>query len=97
VRLYQRFLGSSEVQETLNSSRSPLAAITVLKKICDSADSPELRCVCLCDLPRRVRVRVEIMGSHNCGIVGKSQLVLMMIDPMISTRTRSCDGAESRV
>jgi hypothetical protein len=42
-------------------------------------------------------VRGEIMGSHNCGIVGKSQLVLMMIDPMISTRTRSCDGAESRV
>jgi hypothetical protein len=28
------------------------------------------------------------MGSQNCGIVGKSQSVLMMIDPMISTRTR---------
>jgi|EP01047_Picozoa_sp_COSAG01_P080535 hypothetical protein len=35
-----------------------------------------------------VWVRVEIMGSQNCGIVGKSQSVLMMIDPMISTRTR---------
>jgi hypothetical protein len=28
------------------------------------------------------------MGSQNCRIVGKSQPVLMMIDPIISTRTR---------
>eukprot|EP01047_Picozoa_sp_COSAG01_P054562 COSAG01_NODE_5977_length_3921_cov_3.697541_5_plen_130_part_00 len=35
-----------------------------------------------------VRVRVEIMGSHKCRIVGKSQSVLMMISPMIFTRTR---------
>jgi hypothetical protein len=34
-------------------------------------------------------VRVEIMGSQNCGIVGKSQPVLMMINPIISTRTRT--------
>jgi hypothetical protein len=33
-------------------------------------------------------VRVVIMGSQKCGIVGKSQPVLSMIDPMISTRTR---------
>eukprot|EP01047_Picozoa_sp_COSAG01_P011636 COSAG01_NODE_511_length_16061_cov_15.815875_9_plen_43_part_00 len=35
-----------------------------------------------------VRVRVEIMGSPKCGIVGKSQSVLVMIDPMIFTRSR---------
>jgi hypothetical protein len=33
-------------------------------------------------------VRVEIMGSPKCRIVGDSQSVLIMIDPMISTRTR---------
>jgi hypothetical protein len=37
-----------------------------------------------------LRVRVEIMGSQNCRIVGKSQLVLLiMINPIIFTRTRS--------
>ena len=35
-----------------------------------------------------VRVRVEIVGSQKCGIVGKSLSVLGMIDPMISNRTR---------
>jgi hypothetical protein len=34
-----------------------------------------------------LRVRVEIMGSQKCRIVGKSQSVLMMINPMIFTRT----------
>ena len=34
------------------------------------------------------RVRVEIIGSQNCRIVGKSQSVLIMINPIISTRTR---------
>jgi hypothetical protein len=29
------------------------------------------------------------MGSQKCRIVGKSQPVLIMIDPMISTRTRN--------
>jgi hypothetical protein len=29
------------------------------------------------------------MGSQKCGIVGKSQPVLIMIDPIISTRTRN--------
>jgi hypothetical protein len=33
-----------------------------------------------------VRARVEIMGSQTCRIVGKSQSVLMMINPIISTR-----------
>jgi hypothetical protein len=37
---------------------------------------------------RRIRVRVEIMGSQKCGIVGESQPVLMMIHPVISTRNR---------
>eukprot|EP01047_Picozoa_sp_COSAG01_P018566 COSAG01_NODE_1008_length_12157_cov_17.425029_13_plen_120_part_01 len=31
-----------------------------------------------------IRARVEIMGSQKCGIGGKSQLVLWMINPMIS-------------
>jgi hypothetical protein len=35
-----------------------------------------------------VRVRVEIMGSQKCRIVGKSQSVLIMIDPITFTRTR---------
>jgi hypothetical protein len=34
-------------------------------------------------------VRVEIMGSQKCRIVGKSQSVLIMISPIISTRTRT--------
>eukprot|EP01047_Picozoa_sp_COSAG01_P020908 COSAG01_NODE_1196_length_11303_cov_16.500714_14_plen_63_part_00 len=36
-----------------------------------------------------VRVRVEIMGSQTCRIAGKSQSVLIMINPMIFTRTRT--------
>jgi hypothetical protein len=42
-------------------------------------------------LPRGgwIRVRVEIMGSQKCGIVGESQPVLMMINPIIFTRTRT--------
>jgi hypothetical protein len=35
-----------------------------------------------------IRVRVEIMGSSNCRIVGESQPVLIMINPIIFTRTR---------
>jgi hypothetical protein len=30
---------------------------------------------------------VEIMGSQNCRTAGESQSVLMMIDPIIFTRT----------
>jgi hypothetical protein len=42
-----------------------------------------------------LRVRVEVMGSHKCGIVGESQPVLIMINPMIFTRTRmSCACAQ---
>eukprot|EP01047_Picozoa_sp_COSAG01_P042232 COSAG01_NODE_3675_length_5804_cov_4.926919_5_plen_174_part_00 len=43
--------------------------------------------------PELIRVRVKIVGSQKCGIVGKSQSALIMIDPIISTRTRSFDGA----
>jgi hypothetical protein len=46
---------------------------------------------CLC-----VRVRVEIMGSQKCGFVGKSQPVLMMINPIIFTRTRTERVFETR-
>jgi hypothetical protein len=35
------------------------------------------------------RVRVEIMGSQQCGIVGKSQPGLVMIDPVNFTRARA--------
>jgi hypothetical protein len=35
-----------------------------------------------------IRVRVEIMGLQKCRIVGKYQSVLMMINPVIFTRTR---------
>jgi hypothetical protein len=37
----------------------------------------------------RLRVRVEIMGPGKHGNVGKSQPVLIMINPMIFTRTRT--------
>jgi hypothetical protein len=37
-----------------------------------------------------LRVRGEIMGAGNCENVGESQSVLIVIDPMISPRTRSC-------
>eukprot|EP01047_Picozoa_sp_COSAG01_P090733 COSAG01_NODE_22515_length_852_cov_1.183267_2_plen_132_part_00 len=50
--------------------------------------------------PIDVRVRVKIMGSQTCRNVGKSQSVLIMINPMISTRTRICTryagGAQGR-
>jgi hypothetical protein len=36
-----------------------------------------------------LRVRVEIMGSQTCGIVEKVQPVLIMINPIIFTRTRT--------
>ncbi|KAH3723324.1 DNA excision repair protein ERCC-6-like [Pelomyxa schiedti] len=36
VRLYKEFLGTDEITAVLSRSRSPLAALTVLKKICDS-------------------------------------------------------------
>ena len=36
-----------------------------------------------------IGVRVEILGWQKCGIVGKSQRLLMMIDPVIFTRTRT--------
>jgi hypothetical protein len=29
------------------------------------------------------------MGSHKCGIVGKSQSILIVLNPIIFTRTRS--------
>jgi hypothetical protein len=42
------------------------------------------------------RVRGEIMGSQQCSIVRKSQSLLIMIDPLISTRTRMCKGGVMR-
>eukprot|EP01049_Picozoa_sp_SAG25_P010623 SAG25_NODE_1181_length_3670_cov_3.991319_2_plen_64_part_00 len=44
--------------------------------------------------PAPAPVRVEIMGSQKCGIVGKSQPALIVINPMIFTRT--CSVGESR-
>jgi len=35
LQVYRAFLETAQVKEALNSSRSPLAALTVLKKICD--------------------------------------------------------------
>jgi hypothetical protein len=47
----------------------------------------------LIEKPRHtLRVRVEIMGSKKCRIVGESQPVLIMINPMIFTRTREGRG-----
>jgi hypothetical protein len=41
---------------------------------------------------RGMRVRVEMTGSQKFRNVGKSQWVLMMIDPIISTCTRIARG-----
>jgi hypothetical protein len=32
---------------------------------------------------------IDPMGSQKCGIVGKSQPIVVMINPMISTRIRT--------
>jgi hypothetical protein len=42
---------------------------------------------------QKVRVRVELMGSQTCRIAGESQSVLIMINPIIFTRTRRCSAA----
>jgi hypothetical protein len=43
---------------------------------------------------RSLRVRVEIMGFIKYDSAGKSQSVLVMINPIVSTRTRiSSSGA----
>jgi hypothetical protein len=52
--------------------------------------NPRIRIAAILSLLLSTRVGVEILGSQKCRIVGKSQPVLMMIDPMISTRTRRC-------
>jgi hypothetical protein len=58
----------------------------VAPAVCVRGDLPAAP---LSSLPaQRIRVRVEIMGSQKCRIVGKSQPVLVMIDPIIFTRTR---------
>jgi hypothetical protein len=48
-----------------------------------------------------IRVRVEIMGSQKCRIVGKSQSVLMMTNPFSSPapvhRHRSTGGCTCRI
>eukprot|EP01047_Picozoa_sp_COSAG01_P007663 COSAG01_NODE_293_length_19376_cov_41.772060_15_plen_150_part_00 len=49
-----------------------------------------------CESDQLIRVRVEIMGSQKCGIVGKSQSLLIMNDPMISTRTRTLPASSPR-
>jgi hypothetical protein len=51
--------------------------------------TPAASCRCLGTL----RVRVEIMGSQNLRNVGKSQWVLIMTNPIISTRTRNIGRA----
>eukprot|EP01047_Picozoa_sp_COSAG01_P056168 COSAG01_NODE_6338_length_3728_cov_2.590521_3_plen_84_part_00 len=46
-----------------------------------------------------IRVRVEIMGAPKYRIAGKSQPLLIMNDPTISTHTRICSrrtAAEER-
>jgi hypothetical protein len=47
---------------------------------------------CLRQLTSFFRVWVEIMGSQKCRIVWKSQLVLIMTNPIIFTRTRAVEG-----
>jgi hypothetical protein len=43
-----------------------------------------------------IRVRAEIMGSHTCRIVGRSQPDRVMISPIISTRPRSPSSTRGR-
>jgi hypothetical protein len=45
----------------------------------------------------KIRVRVEIMGPGKYESVRKSQSVLIMVDPMIFTRTRTCAVVQGEV
>jgi hypothetical protein len=60
---------------------------------CRSCEAPPPRYANGRALAVFLRVGVEIMGSQKCGIVGESQPVLIMINPMIFTRTRTFVGA----
>jgi hypothetical protein len=59
---------------------------------CPRMSRADLQVVAAADIqlePAAIRVRVEIMGSHKCRIVGKYQSVAIMIDAIIFTRARS--------
>jgi hypothetical protein len=60
------------------------------RNICSTSYATHTRATPTTDQPggMDVRVRVEIRGSQTCRIVGRSQSVLIMIDPIIFTRTR---------
>jgi hypothetical protein len=56
---------------------------TLVPRLSTPARADPLIYSCAVFLPR---VRVEIMGSQKCGIVGKSQPVRIVTNPMISPR-----------
>jgi hypothetical protein len=49
----------------------------------------------VCFVLPRPRVQVEIMGSQKYGIVGKSQPVLIVINPIIFTRPPAPPGCST--
>lgn len=70
--IYRTFLGSEKVKEILNSTKSPLAAITVLKKVslcmCRSHDDHDpMIFLQICDHPQlltgQVAYRHALMGT----------------------------------
>jgi hypothetical protein len=74
--------GGEEQQQPVSSRR-------VQQQQQQQQQSSSSGCVYSCPLLiDRIRVRVEIMGPVKYENVGKSQPVLMMINPMIFTRTR---------
>jgi hypothetical protein len=68
------------------------ATVTICDTHGDSIPPPPLVFVCCA----QIRVRVEIMASQNCRTVGESQSGLILIDPMICTRTRRAGGGGAR-
>ncbi len=62
LALYRGFLELEEVRDLLNSTRSPLAALTVLKKACDHVQ--------LCAGVKLVEDRLPHVGWDRYGIIG---------------------------
>merc|ERR1719162_997539 len=82
--IYRTFLESDSVKETLNTSKSPLAALTVLKKICDHpfllsdkmANCAEL--TMLAEISRDRSVRNTLATSNKMHVL--LQVLLALVD-----------------
>jgi hypothetical protein len=74
---------------------SKLVCFPPLRRGRSQPDGPACHTAAAAAAAHTVRVRVEIMGAPKCRNAGESQSVLIVIDPIISTRTRSRHGGDS--